>query len=234
MIGINITSLSDGPIRFVVFDCDGTLVDSAGSIIEAMAKAWEMEGLSPPEPLSVRSVVGLHLDEAISRLHPGGSLAVHNRMAESFREFFNEIRDHSDHDELLFPGTLEVINELDHAGILLGIATGKSRHGLKETLDRNGLMGRFVNLKTSDDGPGKPNPTILLDAIKEVGVTADNTVMIGDTTYDIAMAVNASVNAIGVNWGYHTTSELKAAGAIAMLKCFKDLSGTLHALRGTR
>ena len=115
---------------------------------------------------------------------------------------------------------MEVLDRLDEAGVLLGVATGKSRRGLEATLDRHGLLERFVNLKTSDDGPGKPNPTILQDAMREVGAERENTIMIGDTVYDISMAVNAQVKPIGVNWGYHATQELEAAGAAAILDRF--------------
>jgi len=225
---------SDAPLRFVVFDCDGTLVDSASSIIEAMTRAWDTEGLPAPTPSSVRSVVGLHLVEAISRLHPEGSAADHDRMAGHYKEAFFEIRNHPDHAEPLYEGTLEVLDGLDAAGVLLGVATGKSRRGLEATLDRHGLLDRFVNLKTSDDGPGKPDPTILLNAMNEVGADRENTVMIGDTVYDISMAVNAQVKAIGVNWGYHAAQELEAAGAAVILDTFYDLGSTLQTIWGVR
>ena len=225
---------SDPPLRFVVFDCDGTLVDSANAIIEAMNRAWDAEGLLAPEPTDVRSVVGLHLVEAIGRLHPEGSTADHNRLVDHYKEAFFEIRNQPDHAEPLYEGTLEVLDRLNGAGVLLGVATGKSRRGLEATLDRHGLLERFVNLKTSDDGPGKPNPTILQDAMREMGAERENTIMIGDTVYDISMAVNAQVKPIGVNWGYHATQALEAAGAAAILGSFHDLDSTLQILWGDR
>ncbi|MEC7647802.1 MAG: HAD-IA family hydrolase [Pseudomonadota bacterium] len=217
-----------------MFDCDGTLVDSANAIIEAMNRAWDAEGLPAPDPTNVRSVVGLHLVEAIGRLHPEGSTADHNRMVDHYKGAFFEIRNQPDHAEPLYEGTLEVLDRLDGAGVLLGVATGKSRRGLEAILDRHGILERFVSLKTSDDGPGKPNPTILHDAMREVGAERENTIMIGDTVYDISMAVNAHVRPIGVNWGYHATQALEAAGAAAILGSFHDLESTFQTLWGNR
>jgi phosphoglycolate phosphatase len=102
---------------------------------------------------------------------------------------------------------------LGDGGLLLGVATGKSRRGLLATLDRHGIRDRFVTLKTADDGPGKPSPEILLDAMAEVGAAPHTTIMVGDTTYDIEMAIRARAMSIGVGWGYHSTEELKAVGA---------------------
>jgi phosphoglycolate phosphatase len=121
---------------------------------------------------------------------------------------------------------------LDSAGVLLGVATGKSRRGLEATLERHGLLDCFGSLKTSDDGPGKPNPTILLDAMRELGVEPENTVMIGDTVFDITMAANAKVTSIGVGWGYHEVSELKSAGAETTLQSFHQLEDSLRKIWG--
>jgi phosphoglycolate phosphatase len=221
------------PLYFAVFDCDGTLVDSIHSIIEAMSMAWAAEGLgAPPTGHNVRSIVGLQLIEAIGRLYPEGAAWEHERLAQHYKGAFLEIRNRPDHDEPLFEGTREVINALDCAGVLLGIATGKSRRGLEATLERHGLLDRFVSLKTSDDGPGKPNPTILLDAMRELGVESENTVMIGDTIFDVTMAVNAKVTAIGVDWGYHEVSELRSAGAETTLQSFHELEDSLRTIWG--
>lgn len=221
--------MSDTPLRFVVFDCDGTLVDSVHSIVEAMSHAWMAEGLGePPSGNKVRSVVGLELVEAIGRLHPDGDTLGHERIADHYKSAFYEIRNRPEHHEPLYEGTREVIDMLDSAGILLGVATGKSRRGLQVTLERHGLLDRFVSLKTSDDGPGKPNPTILLDAMNELGVEPAGTVMIGDTVFDVTMAVNANVAPIGVDWGYHEVDELRSAGADTILSTFHDLEAVLR------
>ncbi len=195
--------------------------------------AWAAEGLgAPPSGHDVRSIVGLQLVEAIGRLHPEGTAPDHERLAGHYKDAFFEIRNRPDHDEPLYEGTKEVIDALDSAGVLLGVATGKSRRGLEATLESHGLLDRFVSLKTSDDGPGKPNPTILLDAMRELSAEPQNTVMIGDTVFDITMAANAKVTAIGVDWGYHEASELKSAGAETILQSFRELEETLRTIWG--
>lgn len=219
------------PLRLVVFDCDGTLVDSAHSIIEAMSLAWAAHGLSvPPEDHLVRSVVGLSLVEAIARLLPEGRSDDHHRLAEHYKTAFFDIRNRPGHEEPLYAGAREAIDALAAAGVLLGVATGKSRRGLEATLGRHGLLDRFVTLKTADDGPGKPAPGILLDAMAETGVTPYNTVMVGDTVYDVTMAVNAKVAPLGVDWGYHESAALTAAGAVAVLDTFHGLQTALDTI----
>jgi len=226
--------MNDAPLRFAIFDCDGTLVDSVHSIVEAMSHAWTAEGLgTPPSGTQVRAVVGLQLVEAIGRLHPEGETGDHERLAEHYKSAFFDIRNRPDHHEPLYAGTKEVLDLLDSAGVLLGVATGKSRRGLQVTLERHGLLDRFVSLKTSDDGPGKPNPAILLDAMSELGVEAENTVMIGDTVFDMTMASNAKVAAIGVGWGYHDVGELKSAGAERVLSSFHELEDALRSIWGS-
>ena len=125
---------------------------------------------------------------------------------------------------------VEVLEQLAAQDVLLAIATGKSRRGLDRTLKHHGLGGHFTILKTADDGPGKPNPGILLDAIAEAGASPLSTVMIGDTVFDVAMARSAGAYAIGVGWGYHEPVELDAAGAHAILDHFSDLPPTLDKL----
>ena len=215
--------------RLVVFDCDGTLVDSAHAIVESMAAAWAAEKIGPPPSGgAVRGVVGLPLVEAIAGLHPAGETVLHERLADHYKAAFFEVRQRPDHEEPLYEGAREVIDRLDQAGVLLGIATGKSRRGLEATLGAHDLLDRFAVLKTADDGPGKPNPDILLDAMSELGVEAADTVMIGDTTFDVLMAVNAKVPAIGVEWGYHEAAALSDAGARLVLDRFAGLDAALN------
>ncbi len=114
--------------------------------------------------------------------------------------------------------------------MLLGIATGKSRRGLMATLERHGLERRFVTMQTGDNGPGKPNPDMLIRAMDETGTEPDDTVMIGDTTFDVAMARAAGAVAIGVGWGYHDAEELRAAGAHHVIGAFEELPATMNAL----
>lgn len=218
--------------RLAVFDCDGTLVDSQHNIVAAMAEAWRALGLEPLPASLVRRVVGLPLLEAISSLHPEGSDEVHFSLTEHYKEAFHKLRQEPDHREPLYPGTVEALDAMEAAGYLLAVATGKSLRGLKATLERHGLEGRFVALKTADDGPGKPHPHMLEEAMAEAGAGPDSTVMIGDTIFDIEMAGNAQVRSIGVSWGYHGPDELRAAGAACVIDEFGELAETTATLFG--
>ena len=201
------------PLRLALFDCDGTLVDSQHAIVDSMVQAWRTHGLGEPDALAVRRVVGLPLVQAIAVLLPGQDTVRHVAVAETYKDAFATRRQRGVVEEPLFPGIVETLDRLEAAGVLLGVATGKSRRGLLSVLERHGLMQRFVTLQTSDIGPGKPNPDMVYRALSETGAPAHGTVMIGDTTYDIQMARNARIASVGVSWGYHEVPELTAAGA---------------------
>ncbi|OHC74466.1 MAG: haloacid dehalogenase [Rhodospirillales bacterium RIFCSPLOWO2_12_FULL_58_28] len=210
--------------RLAVFDCDGTLVDSEASIVAAMQGAFAVHGLAEPTAKAVRRVIGLPLKEAVAGLLPDADDIDHDKLTAGYKEVFSDLRRRGRVLDPLYPGALEAILELAASNVwLLGVATGKSRRGLLETLDRHGIRERFVTLQTSDIGPGKPHPDMLLRAIAESGAEAATTVMIGDTTFDIEMARRAGVMAIGVSWGYHDGKELLAAGADALIDDFGDL-----------
>ena len=199
-------------LTFVIFDCDGTLVDSQHVIVAAMTEAWRAHGLPDPSPRDVRRVVGLPLVTAVEMLLPDGREDP-ERVAESYKQAFFALRQRPDHIEPLFPGIESVLDRLSEAGVILGVATGKSRRGLVATLDRHGLASSFTTLKTADDGAGKPAPDMVLQAMADVGAEPEDTVVVGDTVFDMQMAINAGVPAIGVAWGYHEVEELHAAGA---------------------
>jgi phosphoglycolate phosphatase len=224
--------MAERPLRLAVFDCDGTLVDSLGAIAAAMSRAFEINGFAPPEPREVQGIVGLPLLDAIDRLSPEG--ADLERLRDGYAHAYRElIADPAMH-EPLYEGALEALDALEEAGVLLGVATGKGRSGLHGVLERHGIRERFVTLKTSDDGPGKPNPHMLVAAMEEAGTGPAETIMIGDTTFDILMAANAGVAAIGVTWGYHGPSELKAAGAVHLVSAFADVAPAFERLTGGR
>ena len=208
--------------RLVVFDCDGTLVDSQHAIVEAMRQAFVGKRLPPPAPAAVRRLVGLSLAEAVAALLPeGGENCA--ALERDFRAAFLAIRQRPDHHEPLFPGAAEAIDALDAAGYLLGVATGKSRRGLGATLDRVGLGNRFVTLQTADDAPSKPNPEMLRRAMAEAGAEPEDTVFVGDTTFDMEMALGAGAAPIGVSWGYHDAGDLRVAGARLVVDTFAAL-----------
>ncbi len=221
-------------LKLVMFDFDGTLVDSQGGIIAAMTEAFRGVGLEDPAPAAVRRVVGLSLVAAIGELMPGAGTKAVAAVAQRYRDAYYALRSEPDYHEPLFPGARAALQALDQPEILLGIATGKARRGLLSSLERHDLASHFVTLKTGDDGPGKPHPGILESAMAEVGVDAMDTVMVGDTVFDIQMARNAQAQPLGVSWGYHEAYELSSAGAARVIDSFEDLLPALHAIDGDR
>lgn len=212
----------------ILFDCDGTLVDSQFSIIAAMNAAFKAETMSPPDAESIRRVVGLPLVEAIERLlidddldAPPAGLAA--KLAEHYKESFAGQREDETLNEPLFPGIEAVIKSLHSAGAILGVATGKSHRGLIATLERHHLLPMFTTLQTADMGPGKPNPDMLYRALEETGVEAENCVMIGDTVFDIEMAKRGGCPSIGVSWGYHPSEDLLEYGANVLVRRAEEL-----------
>ncbi len=199
--------------NLVLFDCDGTLIDSQHAIISAMAEAWRREGLEEPDSHRVRRVVGLSLVEAVARLLPEGDQDQHIRLSEHYKDAFAIERRAGLHGEPVFPGIREVLEALEREGVPMGVATGKSMRGLAAVLERHDLGRFFVTLQTADFGPGKPDPDMIFRALSEAGGEPAGTVMVGDTVYDIEMARRAGAGAIGVSWGYHEPEELLAAGA---------------------
>jgi phosphoglycolate phosphatase len=212
--------MSADRIRLAVFDCDGTLVDSQHAIILAMNSAFAAERLPAPPAEAVRRVIGLPLLECAQRLTPEAAPAQWERLSEAYKEAFFAQRQRADHHEPLFDGVADALNAIEEEGWLLGIATGKARRGLLAVLERHGLEKRFVTLQCGDMGPGKPHPAMLERAMAETGAALADTVMIGDTTFDMLMARNAGVHSVGVEWGYHPAEELRGAGAHTLVGAF--------------
>ncbi|MBI3516000.1 MAG: HAD-IA family hydrolase [Proteobacteria bacterium] len=200
-------------MKLIVFDFDGTLVDSQHVIIASVRAAFARWELPAPTDDAIRGIVGLRLVEGLARLAPGLETARHEALAQAYREGFSVAQADAAGREVLFPGVPDMLAELAGAGFTLGIATGKSRRGLLAGLERHALGSLFMTLQTGDVPPGKPHPAMLLRAIEAAGVAPHETVMIGDTTFDIAMACAAGALPIGVAWGYHAVDDLRAAGA---------------------
>lgn len=224
MTSSNLTIVADDTARrLAVFDVDGTLVDSLATIVAAMASAWRGEGLTPPAPDRIHHTIGLPLAEAVGLLAPAVSRATHARLVASYRQASLALYARPDHTDALYPGAREVLTTLAAAGVLLGIATGKGVPGLHATIGKHDLIAAFVTLQTGDRARGKPHPDMLERAMAETGVAACHVVMIGDTVYDIEMARNAGVAALGVAWGCHGADALRAAGAAAVIDDFAAL-----------
>ncbi len=212
-------------LRLVIFDVDGTLVDSQAEIMASMTLAFAAEGLGMPERAEVLSIVGLSLAEAFARLCPNADQGRRDRLVEAYKDSFAGLR--MDNKELgpLFPGArdaLQVLQEQDQT--LLAVATGKSRRGLDKVLERHGLTGVFHSEQVADHHPSKPNPSMILTALNETGVNPCAAVMLGDTTYDMDMARAAGVRTIGVSWGYHPAADLRPD---LLIHTFADLPGAV-------
>lgn len=217
--------------RLAIFDCDGTLVDSQASICLAMEHCFAGQKLEPPGREAIRRIVGLSLVEAIGRLLPEADDALHRALAEDYKRAYFALRTEGKiEDEPLYDGIAETIAALDDAGWLLGVATGKSDRGLLRVLEQHGLRERFVTLQTADRHPSKPHPSMIEAAIAEAGAAPGTTAMIGDTSFDMAMACAAGVHAVGVAWGYHTRHDLLQAGAAHVADHARALAPHLEGL----
>jgi phosphoglycolate phosphatase len=201
-------------LKLVVFDCDGTIVDSQHMICSAMTRAYEGHGMVAPARERMLSIVGLSLIEAFRVLGddaPGYPVAT---LAEQYKNAFHALRASGAYMEPLYPGAAEAIAALAlREDVVLGVATGKSQRGVRLVLGHHGLVDHFITIKTADDAPSKPDPGMVLAAMREAGVDARDTVVVGDTVYDMQMAQAAGASAIGVAWGYHSRDSLAATGA---------------------
>ena len=210
-------------VSLISFDCDGTLVDSQYVIIETMNRAFRAKGLAPPTAEQTRSIVGLSLEKAMARLAPDREADDHYRLAELYKEHFAALRLAEDFSEPMFDGALDTLEKLGANGIPLGVATGKSLRGLHMVLEHHGIRDRFVTLQTADFHPSKPDPSMVETALRETGASAETTLLVGDTSFDMEMAVAAGVRPIGVSWGYHPKEQLEAAGAEIVLERFEQV-----------
>ncbi len=216
-------------MRLAVFDCDGTLIDSQRNIIRAMADCFARAGLAPPDDQATRRVVGLSLVEAMEVLLPDAEPALQVRLAADYRTAFHRLRaDRKLEAEPMYDGIKPLLEALHEDGWRLAVATGKSDRGLAMTLDHHGIAGLFTSLQTADRHPSKPHPSMLQAALAEAGAAVGESVIIGDTIFDVAMGGRAGVRAVGVDWGYHEAAELVAAGAVGVARDSEHLWRLLH------
>jgi len=221
-------------LKLVIFDCDGTLVDSQHMIVAAMTKAYGAHSLPLPAREVLLSVVGLSLIEAFTKLGEGRDGFPAETLAGHYRDAFHAMRAPGSPVEPLYPGAADAITELARRGdVALGIATGKSQRGVRLVLGHHGLLDHFITIQTADDAPSKPDPGMVLAAMREAGVAPENTIVVGDTVYDIAMARAAGAASIGVTWGYHPSASLKDAGALAVIGRFANLVPALDRIWAT-
>ncbi|MHA7772423.1 HAD-IA family hydrolase [Roseibium sp. M-1] len=208
----------------IVFDVDGTLVDSQDTIMHGLQVGFEAAGLPLPDRQTALSIVGLSLHEAFQTLL---APEFHDKiplMTETYRQAKVSRRQAGLDRDPLYPGARDAIDRLHgREEVLLGIATGKALRGVKHLLDCHDLHGRFLTIQTADTSPSKPAPDMILRAMAETGVEPERTLMIGDTGFDMQMAKSAGVRALGVSWGYHDPVRLAAGGAEKIIDTYAEL-----------
>lgn len=213
-------------LRLIVFDIDGTLLDSLATIIHAVTWACERNNCPVPTEDQIRSGVGLSLEEAFARFIPEADDAFLARLAADFLTAVKR-RDDGGQPPPLYDGTKALLSALNQDHILLGLATGGGHRAVNAFIGNNGLENIFIVQRTADDCAGKPAPDMLLESMAECGIDADQTVMIGDTHFDMRMAKAAGTKAIGVTWGSHSAAALTEAGADIVVSTFAELEEAL-------
>ena len=211
--------------ELVVFDWDGTLLDSAGAIVQAIQAACRDLGHPPPSDDQARHVIGLGLVDALRHAAPDLSPQHYPAMADRYR--FHYLG--ADHRLTLFEGIPEVLAGLQSTGHILAIATGKSRLGLERALDHSGLRALFQASRCADECHSKPHPQMLEELMAEFGVASEATLMIGDTSYDLLMARNAGVAGLAVTYGAHSHDHLLEHSPLACLPTVAELAAWLRA-----
>jgi len=199
--------------RLAIFDCDGTLVDSQAHVCDVMEQVFRTYNLPVPSRNEIRRTVGLSLSKAISYLSDNIEDQILHSLVSEYKTRFKALRDNGVLQEPLYDGIRDLLSSIKSEGWLLAIATGKSSRGLKACLEHHKLQDLFVSLQTADQNPSKPNTQMLEAILFEAGVERQEAVMVGDTIFDIFMARDAGLRAIGVAWGYHSPKELLDAGA---------------------
>jgi phosphoglycolate phosphatase len=210
--------------ELIVFDWDGTLLDSAGAIVRAIQAACADLGLMKPSDAQARHVIGLGLADAMRHAVPDLAPERYQAMVDRYRHHYLS----GDHELTLFEGIPALLAELRQRGHVLAVATGKSRLGLERSLDHSGLRGLFSASRCADECHSKPHPQMLEELMSEFGAPAESTVMIGDTSHDLLMARNASVDALAVTYGAHPHDHLLEHAPVACLHSVGELSSWLR------
>jgi phosphoglycolate phosphatase len=218
-------------LRLVIFDLDGTLIDSVALIVETVTNAFAAVNEPVPDERAIRSISGITAREAMGILVPGAGPERIDTIMESYRSHYRSNAGVAR--EPMFMGALEALDRLQaDPSTVLAVATGKGYKGAVTLLERHGIIGRFNSIQTPDHNRGKPDPQMIETAIAKAGATRAQSVMIGDTVHDMRMARAAGVGAIGVTWGYHERAELLAEGADIVIDNFDKLDAAIDQLIG--
>jgi phosphoglycolate phosphatase len=209
--------------QLLVFDWDGTLMDSEAKIVTCLQAAAADMRVAIPDEAEARQVIGLGLHEAVRMLFPGSDEETRRGLAEAYRDHFlvrNKARSR------LFPDVVETLTSLSD-DYLLAVATGKSRRGLEKELDESGLRPFFQATRCADEAFSKPHPQMLEDILDKLGMKPSETLMIGDTEYDMRMATSAGSHGLGVSYGVHDPQRLIDSGALATLDALSEMPAWL-------
>lgn len=219
-------------MRLVIFDVDGTLVDSQADILASMAVAFTSAGLTVPSDEAVKGIVGLSLPVAMAQLAPLAEAATQEAMVVAYKANYNALRTaNGEKGSPLYPGARAALERLRaDPGVTLAVATGKSRRGLNGLFESHGLHDLFATSHVADDHPSKPDPAMVLACLRDTGIAAADAVIVGDTEFDIAMGQAAGIKAIGVRWGYHPDARLAAADVL--IDSFDALDAALAEIWG--
>lgn len=218
-------------MRLVIFDMDGTLIDSEALIVETVSSAFAAVNEPVPDERAIRSISGITARDALAILAPHALPARVDELLDSYRTHYRSKAGVAR--EPLFRGALEALDRLQTIpDTILAIATGKGYRGAVTLLERHGIIERFHSIQTPDHNRGKPDPQMIDTAMDKAGATRAQTVMIGDTVHDMRMAKAARVGAIGVTWGYHERADLVAEGADVVIDDFADLDAAIDKLIG--
>ncbi len=209
----------------IVFDWDGTLMDSADLIVRSIRAASRDAGFQEPSEEASRHIIGLGLLEAMMHLFPDARQEDYQRLSDRYRHHYFLA---SEEGLNLFDGARETVAVLEEAGYLLAVATGKGRRGLDSAFESSGLGRHFHASRCADESFSKPNPAMLFDLMERLGVEPERTLMIGDTTHDLLMAENAGVESVALCHGAHPRQTLEACSPLACLNDFEELKQWLH------
>ncbi|MEQ3650432.1 HAD-IA family hydrolase [Hyphomonas sp.] len=216
-------------LKLAIWDVDGTLVDSRTSIHEIMVEAFTLSALTPPEYDATRRIVGLSLHEACGQLAPEVTAAEIDRLVNNYRDCWVRARARPDFTQPLYDGALETLEMLRSEGWLIAMATGKTHKGIRSLFDAHAIEPFFDTVWCADDGPGKPHPHMVEQAMGALGCAPHESLMIGDAIHDISMGRAAGVYTHGVSWGFGAAHELEEVGAHEIHHEFDTLQKSLLA-----
>ncbi|MBI1196153.1 MAG: HAD-IA family hydrolase [Gammaproteobacteria bacterium] len=217
--------------RLIVFDWDGTLADSTARIVESLRFSLEAVGVEAPHDEKLKDVIGLGLMEGAEVLMPGAGERQHSRFIETYRGYYLSAQHGPTQ---LFPGTLEILNTLDGMGYWLAVATGKGRRGLDRSLAETGCGHLFSLTRCVDECPSKPHPQMLIDIMDGLAIAPEETLMVGDSEFDMLMARNAGADALAVSYGAHDRERLLSCGPVACIESLPELLIHLGAAAGEK